>query len=62
MCMKRVVNHEDGRGGKEQQTPCRPTVSLPAPIRCLPGESLEEGLHHTSGLGDRVRDMFLQRS
>lgn len=27
MCTKRVVNHEDGRGGQEQKGPRRRTVS-----------------------------------
>lgn len=29
MCTKRVVNHEDGRGGQEQMDPRRRTVSPP---------------------------------
>ena len=30
MCVKRVVNREDRRGGKEQQAPVGLIVSLPA--------------------------------
>lgn len=63
MCMKRVVNHEDRRGGTEQQAPvdiqclCQCWCGV---IRCLWVESLEEGLRLTSGLGQR--NASLQRS